>query len=559
MPDDVGYTSYSFRCRYAERVLELADLLSKQVFLYEYASSLSAIVQSMEQPFKMAVFGYMKSGKSSIINSLLGRCLAAVGINETTATVNHISYGFGASCDEFIVHQKNDAPRSNELSQIGKWVGNSKELEEKIKYVKHLQFFADSPFLRKLTIIDTPGIGSVMDFHDDVAKQFLHSDNTDAMLYVLKPGATDNDRNALQLFREQGKQGYGPYNCMGVLHLWDEIYWNTTSDADVDVVLRSLQNDASEFKNTFSAYLKDVVPVSAPLGLLASCMSDTFWQQVVDCLHSYGSLQELRSALRRSERYWKSSEPELYALWDLTQNELNCSMTDEQVIPLVSFRTCLHYLYSQQPLNGEQAKDIIREFSGIPELLKAVDDQFLQSAAVINLRRIRNQVQTILRNVYFSLERKRQKVSGELTLFQKLQSEVTSSALRAECDSSCASLQLELSDLREATMAIDRCRIEIAEDVELMDNAHYLLFGWEDKQRWLTTEMVKQLDACAQFVWESESSLPVYYYSEESGYTKEVNLEDLLNMAGELAWVPSAAARSAAQKIRTLYNYLKIT
>lgn len=559
MSNDVGFTSCRFRCEYAERLLKLADLLSKHSSMYESERSLRQIVQGMEHPFKMAVFGYMKSGKSSIINSLVERSLAAVGVNETTATVNLISYGQGACCDEFVVYQKNGAPRRNNMSQIGEWVGNSKELEEKNEYVKYLQFFADSPLLRDLNIIDTPGIGSVRNFHEEVARQFLNSDNTDAMLYVLKPGATDNDKSALEQFHSLGKEGYGAYNCLGVMHFWDEIYWNETSNAGVDAVLASLQNNASKLKEKFSAYLKDVVPVSAPLGLLSSCMSSNFWQKVVDFLSSYSSLKELRADLRKGDNYWETHVPDLYDLWSRAQHELNCSMTEEQGIPAVSLRTCLHYLYSQNPTNGEQARRIIREFSGIPELLKEVDELFLKRSAVINLRRIRNQVQTILRDVYVSLGNETHKLSAKLSFFQNLQREVLNPALRAECDLYCTSAQEDLSNLLADTLEIDRYRIETDESVELMDNAHFILFEWADKQRWLTPEMVKLLDACALFVWRYESTLPVYYYSESAGCTKEADLNVLLNMVGALSWVPSAAARFAAQKIRTLYNYLTTT
>ena len=56
-------------------------------FLNELGNDLAELRRNAIKPFNIAVFGRMKTGKSSLINSLLGKRLAITGVEEATAGI----------------------------------------------------------------------------------------------------------------------------------------------------------------------------------------------------------------------------------------------------------------------------------------------------------------------------------------------------------------------------------------------------------------------------------------------------------------------------------------
>lgn len=525
--------SVRFRREYADDLLKLADLLSFRVALHDNVQTLRNVVQNMDQPFKVAVFGYMKRGKSSLVNALIGQLLAVTGTEESTATVNHITYGAGNACDSFMVHWKNSLPERRPFDELEKWCGKGNLLEQLVDGVNYLQLFADSPMVKQMTVIDTPGIGSSGDFHDEIARQFLCGDNTDALLYVLGPHDREDDFLVLNRFRQLGMQGYETYNCLGVMHLWDEVYWNESANSCHADAWRKVGEHVSRLKANYREVLQDVVPVSAPLGILASLMPVEFWQEVVTYLSSFESVQKLRSVLWKPETYWRRSAPVLYSLW------LKASSVST---PLISFRACLYYLRSQAPVNAEEARRQVNHFSGIPRLRALVDSLFFKRRAVINLRRIRSQVQTILKDSRIILEKETGKLENELVYFQSLLDFMHQGPLRKQTELYFLAARRQMECLRESSLKIDALRIRAEERVQQMDNAYFLLEEWEEKSRWLTDAEVKNLNACAKLVLDK----PL-----QEGETATPEL--LLNYAGFLACLPGGTNHACAGKIRSLH------
>jgi ATPase subunit of ABC transporter with duplicated ATPase domains len=124
---------------------------------------LDLVAQLERRQFTVAVVGRMKAGKSTLLNALVGRPLAPVGVNETTATVNWFDHGATereAACE---IHWK-DEGRPMEVrpvADICELTGRSAEARE----IDHIRFFTDSPFLRGVRLVDAPGTMSTIDSH----------------------------------------------------------------------------------------------------------------------------------------------------------------------------------------------------------------------------------------------------------------------------------------------------------------------------------------------------------------------------------------------------------
>ncbi len=188
------------------------------------------LVDSLQTRFTVAVIGQMRVGKSTLLNALIGRRLAPIGVNETTATVNWFRHGEGELCDRFRVHWTDGSSEDHPLAEVTHWLGHS----EPAQRTKALDFFADSSFLRQANLVDTPGTRSVLDSHEDAVRGFLaerlesetlqHGGRADAILYAINPVARQDDRDLLALFEERSRlPGASAYNSIAVMQKWEHL------------------------------------------------------------------------------------------------------------------------------------------------------------------------------------------------------------------------------------------------------------------------------------------------------------------------------------------------
>ena len=157
-------------------------------FLRKEENELRAVADSLQSPFNIAVFGRMKTGKSSLINALIGKQLAITGVEEATATINRISYANGEQLNQFTVHWQDCPPENYPIDKLqSDWNGKSQEVLERVSRAAWLELYSDAPALRNIQITDTPGTGSNAAEHERIANQFINGQEADALLYVFAP------------------------------------------------------------------------------------------------------------------------------------------------------------------------------------------------------------------------------------------------------------------------------------------------------------------------------------------------------------------------------------
>jgi small GTP-binding protein len=153
--------------------------------------SLKQSIQQLEDLFLIVVVGEFNSGKSLVINALLGQRLLEEGVTPTTTQIQVLRYG----------------PTS-----------------EKTTIDDH-QVVLTSPvdFLSEICIVDTPGTNAIIRKHETITTQFVP--RSDLVLFVTSADRpfTESERVFLEYIREWGKKVIFVVNKIDILQNEKEI------------------------------------------------------------------------------------------------------------------------------------------------------------------------------------------------------------------------------------------------------------------------------------------------------------------------------------------------
>lgn len=116
----------------------------------------------MTKPIKIGLVGDFQSGKSTLINCLLGRSIASTG-NGTATTHTTVRYLFGK--EEYILYDDNVSIQIKNIKELST-LDTSKGSQEITVYV-------NCPLLEDFTLIDMPGLGSINRTDDIIAEDAI--------------------------------------------------------------------------------------------------------------------------------------------------------------------------------------------------------------------------------------------------------------------------------------------------------------------------------------------------------------------------------------------------
>lgn len=143
----------------------------------------------------IAVIGQFKRGKTTLINSILGSKLLPVGIVPITAAITRIEYasnGEAAAVDgetaTATVFFTNGLSEQVPVSDLHEYI-SEQENHDNERGVAEVELLTDADFLKDgLTLVDTPGVGSVHEQNSKSAMDFAReSDGVIFMLSVDSP------------------------------------------------------------------------------------------------------------------------------------------------------------------------------------------------------------------------------------------------------------------------------------------------------------------------------------------------------------------------------------
>ncbi|KJY20872.1 MULTISPECIES: dynamin family protein [unclassified Streptomyces] len=220
------------------------------------AAALAAVRLRLAEPgLRIAVGGRMNAGKSTLVNALLGRRLAATGATECTTLVAWFRDGVQNRLEV----RRTDGRRYHVPGRPGGGIPRDVTLlgspREEIEEIVVETTGGRDPH-RPWTLVDTPGMDTLSGL-DAVALRALGA--ADALLYVMPhPGA--GDAEALEALRRQAHDRMTALNVVGVLSRVDEL-----GDGTGDPWPRA-RRVAATYTARLTGLLSGVVPVA---GLLA--------------------------------------------------------------------------------------------------------------------------------------------------------------------------------------------------------------------------------------------------------------------------------------------------
>ncbi len=140
-------------------VLKKLESVISEHGLVEFRSTLSMILDRLEDnSFEIAIFGRVSSGKSSLLNAMLGIDVLPVGVTPITAVPTRLLYG-----DAPVVHVwfANRTPEEFDIAHLPEFVAEQLNRGNE-KHVTRIVVQLPSARLREgIAFVDTPGLGSL--------------------------------------------------------------------------------------------------------------------------------------------------------------------------------------------------------------------------------------------------------------------------------------------------------------------------------------------------------------------------------------------------------------
>ncbi|HEX7022146.1 MAG TPA: dynamin family protein [Trueperaceae bacterium] len=166
-------------------IADLRALLSRLDAAESDLAELKVALTNLEGLFLLVVVGEYNSGKSSLLNALLGEQVMLEGVTPTTDRITIVTYG-----------------------------ETSRDLEEDALLLRR-EYPAE--LLRDLAFVDTPGTNAIIRKHQELTERFIP--RADLVLFVTSADRpfTETERGFLELIRSWGKKVVLVVNKMDIL------------------------------------------------------------------------------------------------------------------------------------------------------------------------------------------------------------------------------------------------------------------------------------------------------------------------------------------------------
>lgn len=355
------------------------------------AAGFREVLRRLSAPLQVAVAGRIKSGKSTLVNALIGRRVAPTDVGECTRLVTRFQYGTVDRVEVvFLDGRKQVLP-----FDVGGMIPN--DLDVDFDKVSHLEAYLTNAVLRDLTVIDTPGLGSLDAASVKRTEQLLGAakhrkpedgqegdeakaedgddlDDTsrnavagaEAVLYVVTQGVRADDQQALAAFTAAtASREAGPVNAIAVLNKADTITPESVTGSDGDV-WKAASLLAEKQAQTLKPRVADVIPV---IGLLAeSAESGGFTSADADALRSLSKLDD---------GTWETMlmSADIFTTWDCEVPEGTRTRLLEK-LDLYGIRAAVNALRADPELTAGSLRRTLLNASGLAGVRNRLDQVF---------------------------------------------------------------------------------------------------------------------------------------------------------------------------------------
>ena len=362
------------------------------------AGRMERLAQGVYEPCVVAVVGRVKVGKSTFVNALLGEDLAKVGTTETTATVNYFTYGEPDPDRPVRCHWRGGKVTDESRKFLDGLQGNDLETLRRADGIDHLEYFLPNPILKRITLVDTPGTGAVVEEHVERTAEFMRlndslrerhdeetrrlGDTADAVIYLVGQVARTTDEEFLREFANTTGGRSSALNAIGVL---------SKIELQPEVLTRRHELSA-KISTQLRDTLNTVVPVAAGLRRALDEMED-------------GQLEHMAATLRRippATLAMLLDDPEFFGDLDFPDSPVG----PEERRRLVGgmkwgvFATMAPVL-ADPALDIEEAKQHLEEMTGFGPLWEVLNRHFIERGHILRCYRISSDAREVVNAIRY--------------------------------------------------------------------------------------------------------------------------------------------------------------
>ncbi|MFY1671352.1 dynamin family protein [Plantactinospora sp. WMMB334] len=370
-PPSAGAAAHGARTSLIERT---RHVLGQAVEVYHGTPQerrLTAVRDRLDEPLRVAIAGRIKAGKSTLLNALVGDRLAPTDAGECTRVVTWYQDGHTY---QVLARPQQGPPRQLRFSrENGAIEFDLADLS--VDDVAQLEVTWPSQALRTVTLIDTPGIGSLSEQVSQRSWHLLVPDDeetpADAVVYLMRH-LHSNDIDFLRAFHDMEVSRPNPVNAIGVLSRADEI---AVGRLDAMASARRIAGRLS-VNPSVRRLVQTVVPVAGLLAETAGSLTEVEFAQLrrISDLPAAQSDQLLLSADR-----FVQSMPEL----GLTSIEREALLGR---FGLFGLRLCTVMLRHGTCTKATELARELTERSGLAQLREVLGSLFFERRDVLKSR-----------------------------------------------------------------------------------------------------------------------------------------------------------------------------
>jgi GTP-binding protein EngB required for normal cell division len=170
--------------------------------LVEFRPALATIIDRLEtNAFEIAVFGRVSSGKSSLLNHIVGQDLLPVGVNPITAVPTRLTYGSKPRATAWFADRK---PEQFGIERLAEFV-TEQHNPANAQHVTRIVVELPAPRLREgVVYVDTPGLGSLATSGAAETKAYLPRCDLGVVLIDAGSTLTQDDLATVQTLCDAG-------------------------------------------------------------------------------------------------------------------------------------------------------------------------------------------------------------------------------------------------------------------------------------------------------------------------------------------------------------------
>jgi dynamin family protein len=207
------------------------DLMVRAVDVYRGTPAeprLTAVVDRLDEPLRVAIAGKVKAGKSTLLNALVGEELAPTDEGECTKIVTWYRDGITYRATVFPKQGRGTGLDAEQVPFVRDAGAIDVDLQgREADSIERLEIEWPSASLRPMTLIDTPGIASLSADVSQRTHAFLTPGEdqvtpADAVLYLMRH-LHSSDINFLEAFHDEEFSQATPVNAIAVLSRADEV------------------------------------------------------------------------------------------------------------------------------------------------------------------------------------------------------------------------------------------------------------------------------------------------------------------------------------------------